>query len=1179
MKGHNTFISNPFSTGGGGPNFEIQVQASFVALMLAGGFAPCLPLQPIQKVKLQGSFAGFGTDDIIVFTGDGPDARKLLGQIRRRITMTEASSDFGEVIRKAWTDFNNPKVFSRGKDVIALITGPLSATDIEDVRTLLEWARYSESAQEFFDRVETTVFSSDAKRRKLQAFRRHLDAAQGSAITDEDIYIFLHHFHLLGYDLDIKSGVMHAVLHSLIGSNSQKNPSDVLARIVHEVMYANQNAGIITRSSLPEDLRAAFTGRAIQAMPEAVSETIPPRSARGWNNSEFAPALVVANLAGSWDEQSEADMAVIRRLVDGPFDAWQMKIRQVLQLPDSPLSLRNGVWTVKERGELWQVLGSGVFDNHLDMLKECALTVLMERDPQFELDRRERFAASIHGKVLTHSNHIRRGLAESLALVGSRPAVLTNCSLDKPEATAILTIRQLLEPADWILWGSLNDLLPTLAEASPQEFLRAVENATDQTPCPFDELFAQEGSGFGERNYLTGLLWALESIAWDEEYLVRASVALGSLADRDPGGQWANRPLNSLVEIFLPWLPQTTASVDKRKIAIQTLCREAPVVAWKLLLSLLPGETTISGQTCRPKWRRVIPDDWKDEVTQRDYWTQVTLYAGMAEQMAVQDISKLEQLVANMDSLPLPTFEKILEHIASDQIADRPEDERLPLWTALVELASKHRRFPDAKWAFPDELVTRIETTAQRIEPKSLQNQYRRLFCGRDWDLYEEDGDWQEQGRRLEQRRQQVIQEILRTEGFEAVIRFAESVESPEQVGFSLGSTAAVEVDSALLPSMLVEVDEKHTHLAAGFIRGRFQQKGWSWVDETIKGVWSKEQIGRSLSLLPFVAETWRRVSTLLREDAAEYWQKVSVNPYQAEGDLYIAIDNLIEHGRPWAAIDCLAKYVRDRRPLEGAKVVRALLDAVSSEERYDTYDAIQLIKALQEDPHTSEEDLFKIEWAYLPLLKGHRGAEPKYLATRLARDPEFFCELIRIVYRSNQTERSQDKTPESHKVLAQKAFRLLGEWRTPPGTISQDEFSGETFKQWIHAAIESASKSGHLKPALSHIGRVLIHSPGDPDGLSLHRAVAEVLNAREFEGMRRGFRVATYNSRGVHWVDPTGKPELELADKYWHQAEEMENAGYQRLATTLRGISESYKREAKQIIEDHKNEEREDEE
>ena len=60
-------LSNSFSTGSGGPHFEAHVQASFVTLMLTGGFAPCLPCWPITEIKLQGKNDGYDTDDLIVF--------------------------------------------------------------------------------------------------------------------------------------------------------------------------------------------------------------------------------------------------------------------------------------------------------------------------------------------------------------------------------------------------------------------------------------------------------------------------------------------------------------------------------------------------------------------------------------------------------------------------------------------------------------------------------------------------------------------------------------------------------------------------------------------------------------------------------------------------------------------------------------------------------------------------------------------------------------------------------------------------------------------------------------------------------------------------------------------------------------------------------------------------------
>jgi hypothetical protein len=158
--------------------------------------------------------------------------------------------------------------------------------------------------------------------------------------------------------------------------------------------------------------------------------------------------------------------------------------------------------------EGWYALGPRLFDEHLDRMKNTAVSVLCERAPKFELSPEERYAASIHGKALRRSHVLRKGLAESLALVGNHPKALTSCSFGKADATAVLAVREILAQADWVQWASLNDLLPLLAEAAPREFLKAVENTLNSDPCPFDTVFAQESSGVMGSNYMTGLLWA-----------------------------------------------------------------------------------------------------------------------------------------------------------------------------------------------------------------------------------------------------------------------------------------------------------------------------------------------------------------------------------------------------------------------------------------------------------------------------------------------------------------------------------------------------------------------------------------------------------------------------------------------------------------------------------------------
>jgi hypothetical protein len=405
-----------------------------------------------------------------------------------------------------------------------------------------------------------------------------------------------------------------------------------------------------------------------------------------WAQGTDAAELAIAQLLGAWRENSEADKIVAEKLSGKVYGEWIGKMREIALRPGTPLIQRDGVWKVVARYEGWYALGPRLFDEHLDRLNQVAVGVLRERDPQFELSPDERFAASIHGKVLTHSRFLRNGLAETLALLGSHPKALTSCSFGKAETTAILTVREILTDADWVIWASLNNLLPMLAEAAPGEFLDIVENALNGDPCPFDTVFAQEGTGVMGRNYMTGLLWALETLAWDAEYLTRVVVILGELAVRDPGGNWGNRPANSLTTILLPWFPQTCAPVQKRQVAVATLVNELPDIAWKLLLALLPSLHSVTSGSHKPAWRQMIADDWSSGVTHQEYWEQIDAYAELAISEAEQDTSKLTEFIDRLDDLPPPARDRLFTYLRSDSVVSMPQADRLQLWTELVDL-------------------------------------------------------------------------------------------------------------------------------------------------------------------------------------------------------------------------------------------------------------------------------------------------------------------------------------------------------------------------------------------------------------------------------------------------------------------------------------------------------------
>lgn len=1171
-------LSNPISTGSGGARFEANIQATFVTLMLSGGYAPCLPPWPIVEIKLQGAVAGYATDDLIVFVENPANSnyrRRLLGQIKNSIAITSKSKLFGEVIQAAWSDFNNPDAFNKGKDVIALITGPINTTDTDGVNGLLEQARHTRDVDEFLTQVNRANFCSDNVRNKLVAFKVQLKAAnKGKDVEDQVLYEFLRHFHLLGYDLAKKGSIVSSLLQSHIAQFNKDIPDKIWYQIVTEVQDFNQYAGTITFDTLSDDLVEYFREREVVHIPKELAKEIieSDRTVQpvitDWNQHSCAQKLAIANLIGSWNESNKEDVEVITKIVGENYSGWIAHLREALHVHDCPLSYKDGLWRFKNRLKSWQELGGRIFDNHLDTFKAIALDVLRTNDPSFDLPGDERYAAAIHGKVLPHSGNIREGLSETFALIGSQEVYLTNCTQGKANATAASSVRELFLGSDWLRWGSLNSLLPTLSEACPDEFLLAVENTIAATPSPFDKLFEQEDTGVFGRNYITGLLWALEGIAWEEKYLSRTAVALAEIASHDPGGNWTNRPGNSLTDIFLPWMPHTLASGEKRQAALKTICAEQPEVAWELLESLLPNKKTTTSGTHKPRWRKTVPDGWEMGVTNGEYWKQTRFCAELIVEQAGSDVVKLASLASNYDHLPSPASEALRDKLMSKDCLSLSEKERMPLWSALRKLIAHHRSFPDAEWSLGDESLLPIEKIAAQLAPKSPSLLHKRLFSDSDAYLYEGDGDWKEEEYKLFQIRKAAIRDILNEGGIPLVLEFSSTISNAYLVGDVLADMDQPDFDAVLLPALLDDSDQKLWSLAAAYAWRRRFMGNWQWFDDISKEGWEPKQIALLLSALPFEKEAWDRVKQLLGNNEGEYWKITSANTYQTEDNSEYAFRKLLEFGRPNAVIDGLNRELFKKKAINSDLACDALLSLVQAEEpaREGGYYCItRIIKALQENAATDQDKLFNVEWAYVPLLDRHSGASPITLENRLASDPYFFCELIQIIYRAEGVE--PEEPSEQHRNIATNAYRLFSIWKVVPGSQAGSGFEADAFIKWLTTMEKIVKASGHYDVAMIQLGDVLVNAPGGPDGLWIHPVIAEAMNSRERSSLRNGYSTGIYNSRGAHTVDPEAKPERALAEKYRQRADQVENAGYYRLAITLREVADSYDRDAERII------------
>lgn len=397
-------ITNPFSSGSGGTNFEIHVQTYFVIMMLTGGFAPCLPPWQIKKIKLQGKHAGYNTDDFILFAQENKSNKevKLLAQIKHTINITKSDKTFGEVIQSAWLDYSNRELFNRDRDSIALITGPLSSTDINNVRIILEWARNSEDASEFISKVMKSNFSNDTKRAKLNVFRAHIGKATSKSLSDEELWSFLKVFHLLGYDFDVQSGTIISQALSMIKQNSSADPKKIWLQVVEEVQYANQNAGTLSIETIPKEIISYFTVHEAFTIPKEFVKDIEKDTSTDSVIAQNTNEIAIAMMLGSWDETYENDKRAIEKVYTKSYNDFIEILRKIVLQPKTFITQKNRKWKIENRREALSKYGSIIFDEHLDKFKELAIKVLRVPDPKFDLPKEQHYMARVYGKVPLH---------------------------------------------------------------------------------------------------------------------------------------------------------------------------------------------------------------------------------------------------------------------------------------------------------------------------------------------------------------------------------------------------------------------------------------------------------------------------------------------------------------------------------------------------------------------------------------------------------------------------------------------------------------------------------------------------------------------------------------------------------------------------------------------------------
>ena len=888
-----------------------------------------------------------------------------------------------------------------------------------------------------------------------------------------------------------------------------------------------------------------------------------------------ARRLIPMTLVGAWHKESPADREVLAALADRPYEEVEKDVADLLQRDDCPVWRVDQYRGVVSKTDALFAIRRWMTERDITDFVDFAEYVLSESDPALELPDDQRWAAGLYGKVREISSALRNGVCETLVLLVVHGAALLRNGLGiDPAALVAALVKRLLSPLTSDTLRSQDRDLPGYAEAAPDQFLALIEADLRKSEPALEGLLTPVGHGPFEHPWRTGLLWALERLAWNPKTFPRVVLILARLSETKIDDNWVNRPINSLSAMFRWWMPQTAASLNDRIKALETLCGRFPDVGWQICIQQFEDRQQIGSSSARPRWRSDATGAGQPRTDREPL-----RFARKALDLAIRwpthtsttlgDL--LERLGIMVDEDRLSVWDGI------DAWSATEENEQ-----ARATLREKIRLTFLTRWGFVRGLSTTDRTRAREIwEKLAPQDPVRRhawLFarawveCSTD-ELEDEDVGLDERETRIHQLRSDAMEKIWSARGLDGVLELLTDCD-----GWTLGryaalcsggESAAIAVLGACLSSG-AEPDGKVDDFTRGFL-GSVDEDLRATLIASLAEAGAAEQTVRLFGCAPFCERTWRLLDQQDRVVRDEYWRLVHpARPGLTASEITELIDRLLEAKRPRAALFAV-RFDWDK--VETSRLKRVLMAVVNGsgepagDFEIEPYSLSEALSSLDGRTGVTVDEMAQLEFAFIEALDRSEHGIPN-LERRVAESPALFVKALALF--STRDDDGQDPAewqvddPERRASVGGAAYRLLENVRRLPGADDEGRIDPHVLSRWVSEARRLCGEHGRAEIGDSRIGQLLSRARSEENGAWPCRAVCEVLATIASQDITRGFEVGVYNARGVvsRSLDQGGAQERELSGRYRAWAERLV-FDYPYVANILERIAKGYDREA----------------
>ena len=858
------------------------------------------------------------------------------------------------------------------------------------------------------------------------------------------------------------------------------------------------------------------------------------------DNSELLPAL----LAGAWSTCSEKDKSILKQL-GGYADYSQVEnpLRPLIRRRDSPIDRVDDIWSLRSSVDAFIHLGYLLGEEHLGRFEMAVRDVFsyIPTPPKSE----DLFVPDNDIKT-SYSSWLRNGMATILlhmAILHEQAEFrVTGMSPQDFVNKIVQSIPGLAN--DYRLFVSLRDQLPLLAEAAPDPFFNALEQLLKGNGEIIAPIFNEDKGLLAPQSHYHGLKWALEALAWEQTYLLRAATCLAKLAVIDPGGTYSDRPINSLRTIFLAWSPNTWAPVKVRNAVIKKIITIVPGIGWSLLQNLLPRSHDTSDQNSKMKFRESTKDI--EKLTWGVVWEGQTFVIQEAILLAGTQPERWKILISHMSSFPENVMNETFVHL-KNCLDKQTENERFSVWEALRHEYSRHKKYSDANWSFKYEVMEKIKRILEIYQPNDLVK--AGLWIFNDWanDIEESilnvDGEFST----VEDMQIGKLREIYSSLRLEGVLNLFQQVNNIYIAARHIPALSLSEDESIDLFVLLINSDKNIDAAGGVLINDGVERFGIKWLNK-INAYFEQigiapDRAGKILASLRDSQMIWGAIEEFGYEINKSYW--LQKQPFAVKGeasDLLLIIDKYISWERGFSAIISASQRLSDVPSVTLLALLDIVVKEINNQEiQFDSMMSFYIKKVfdeLQKRSDVSENVLAFKEMIYLPCFSDRD--EPFILHRLMMKQPEVFIEAICIVYRSDKDKQREPSELEVKRATS--VYRLLEKIQIIPGQ-EENNIDQKMLEDWC-VSVRHLAKLHHRQDITDYvIGKILAHAPKSSiDNAWPHEAIRHIVETLSSDELEKGIQIGLYNKRGVftRMLYEGGQQEKKLAEQYREWASSM---------------------------------------